>query len=87
MTDHNTIMNPQNRREQIESTLRFVLDNPALYESLLHNPRRLEAAALKLFVSGYGMTGYHADVIRCALRDLDAHGLIEYDSAPYTMEE
>ena len=82
--DH--ILDPKNRKEQVEGTLRFVLDD-AHYESLLTTPRRLDAAAIKLFVSGMNMVGYHANVIRKAIRDLDQHGFIDAEAAPYELND
>ena len=82
----NLVHEPKNRGEQIEGTTRFVLDNDAHYDNLKHNPNRLNACALKLFISGYNMQGYHANVIRKALQELETTGMIDNDAPPYEMD-
>lgn len=73
--------NPKNREEQINSSLAFIINNDAHFESLRHTPNRLNAAAIIAFREN--IQGYHAEVLRMALDELDATGFIHYNGTPY----
>ena len=80
------IFEPKNKGEQVEGSTRFILDNDPYYDILKHTPNRLNACALKLFISGHNMIGYHANVIRKGLQELEATGMIDHAAPPYEMD-
>ena len=79
-----SLTNPKNRGEQIEGVIRFILDNDLYYDSLRHTPNRLNACVMNLFETK-SCNGYHAHVIREALRELNQTGKIDTDALPYEM--
>lgn len=81
----NLVHDPKNRGEQIEGVVRFILDNDPYYDCLGYTPNRLNACALKLFTSGYNMNGYHANIIRKGLQELETTGMIDHGAPPYEM--
>lgn len=82
----NLALDPKNRGEQIEGSMRFILDDAAYYESLKYAPNRLNACAMELFLSN-DCVGYHANVIRKALQELNSAGFIDYDEPPYDIDK
>lgn len=78
------VLEPKNKGEQIDGAVHFILDNEPYYDSLKYTPNRLNACALKLFISG--MTGYYANVIRKGLQELESSGTIDYAAPPYDMD-
>lgn len=77
------------RHEQIDSSVRFILNNDAYYESLRSRPSRVNAAALKMIMDGQH-DGYHFRVVRAALRQFScegAPGFIDADEPPYSRED
>ena len=79
------IHEPKNKGQQIEGSLRFIFNNDAYYQSISNNPARLNAAAIICFKERFD--GYHAFVIREALKELDSTGMIDYGASPYIMNE
>jgi hypothetical protein len=73
--------NPKNREEQINSSLAFIINNDAHFESLRHTPNRLNTVAIIAFREN--IQGYHAHVLRMALDELDATGFIHDHGDPY----
>jgi hypothetical protein len=80
--DYNNLYEPKSKREQIEAVVRFVLDNDAQYTAANDMPTRLKIAAVKLFMERTSL-GYHAFVVRSALRELQDTGSLNYDGEPY----
>ncbi len=74
-----------NRKDQIISTINFVLDNPDYVASLRHVPNQLTACAIKMFREAWA--GYHAAVIRTAIQELEDNGCIAFESAAYSHSE
>jgi hypothetical protein len=72
--------------EQIETSLRFVLDDDAYYEELGDRPSRLKAAAVQMVREQIG-DGYHFKVISFALRVLAEDGLIDGSDPAFTHEQ
>ena len=82
MTSRDSIHSPKDRGEQIRGSIRFVLDDDVYHDSFTDVPSRLNACAIKMFISGYTQ-GYHAEVIRYALCELKEAGMIRYEAEPY----
>lgn len=77
------LINPKDRGEQIEGVVRLVLGNDLYYDSLKHLPNRLNACAIKIFMSYHAWDAYFPSVIRAALRELDNHGKIDLSGYIY----
>ena len=80
------ILDPDNRHDQIIGSVAWVLDNDYLYEDLGNMEDRLHSAAMKIFLSGGSINGYHSSVVRSAIKELEETGKIDYDAAPYKMD-
>lgn len=76
---------PKNKKQQLEGTLKFILDDDSYYDVLHTNPKRLDAAAIICFQKQ--LAGYHASVIRAALIELDSTGKIDYNAPIYLNNE
>lgn len=74
------------RGSQIDASVLFGLNNNTVwYDALRHRPERIKQAAIELFYQNY--VGYHAQVIRAAMRELQNEGMLNGTAAPYTHEE
>lgn len=80
-----SVTDPKTRGEQIDSSVAFILDNSAFYDSLSNRPARVKAAAVEIVKCG--MSGYHFMVIKAALNQYDQTGVINGDEPPYTHDE
>lgn len=81
---YDAITNPKTRGQQIEGTIRFVLDNDSYYNALSNMPERIRAAALQAFKED--IRGYHVMVLRAALNELDRTGMIDHQGSIYEMD-
>lgn len=76
------MMEPLDRGEQIETTVRFILDSDDYYIALGHLPNRLSAAAQNAVRTNL-TNGYHLFVLRSALTELWTLGQINLADEPY----
>lgn len=79
------ICKPANKGEQIDASIRFILNDEAYFDSLRTRPRRLESAAITLVKTR--QEGFHFQVIRKALWEMDQKGCIDPTDKPYTHDE
>lgn len=81
--DHKT------KYEQVDSSVRFVLqDNADYYDILGSLPARVEAAISTIILDWMEPTGYHFHVLRAAMRQYSrGSGFIASDEPPFSIEE
>lgn len=79
--------NYNNRGEQINETLGFIINDTEHYIALKHTPGRLKVACEEIVVNRMHTGGYHCQVVRRALRELNSTGVIDYAGPIYSTED
>lgn len=77
------------KQEQVDSSVRFVLqDQKAYYDTLGNLPGRVQAAILTIITDWHEPAGFHFKVLRAAQRQFSrGTGFIGSDELPFTHEE
>ncbi len=79
------------KQEQVDASVRFVLqNNKAYYDSLKNLPNRVQAAILTMVTDWMEPVGYHFLVLRAAQRQYTRNnfaGCITVDEPPFTVDE
>lgn len=91
ITDLNIKDTYETKQEQVDSSVRFVLqDNKAYYDALKNLPNRVQAAIMTMVTDWENPVGYHFRVLRAAQRQYTRNnfaGCITVDESPFTYEE
>lgn len=77
------------KQEQVDASVRFVLEDlPEYYLSLGNLPNRVQAAIMTIVVDWTEVSGYHFRVLRAAqIQYSRGSGFIGTDEPPFTHEE
>ncbi len=74
--------------EQVDASVRFVLQDEAEYYDALENlPARVKAAVLYMVVNWMEPAGYHYRVLKAGMRQFLDTGFIAMDEPPFTDDE
>lgn len=87
--DLNIKQNYDSRREQVDASVRFVLQNElAYYDALSDLPKRVEASLLHMICHWDSPSGYHFRVLREAHRQFSLRtGYMEDNEPPFTDDD
>lgn len=77
------------KQEQVDASVRFVLEDlPEYYLSLGNLPNRVQAAIMTMVVDWKEVSGYHFNVLRVAQTQYSrGSGFIAVDEPPFTDKE
>lgn len=77
------------KREQVDASVRFVLQDEAEYYDALENlPARVKAAVLYMVANWMEPAGYHFRVLKAGLRQFSqGTGVMAMDEPPFTDDE